>query len=307
MKPDLIIGINQLGYIPAWLASRVLLRSILIYWAMELSRLVEDEQGFATRFQVRFAHQADMVLSTGVERAKVMKEDWHLKEIPYVLPNTIVIPNKHTMGNDLRSQMENLQPNDKIVLYASSLSPQTAIPQVIESVKYWEAGIKLAIVGYGSEQFLKQMKQHIEQLNLEKKIEYLGSFLLKSDVFRLLPDADLGLVLRNHRNASDANTIYYTPSKLFEYTAFGVPVICSDNPSLLFIEHEGWGACVDPDDPKLIASKINQLIGDRESLERMGMQAKRRFDEEYCMEVQGRRLMDLFQSRGFLTKLTILE
>ena len=299
IRPDLIIGVNQAGYIPAYLASR-LIPCPLIYYAMELSRLPEGDQGFCTRFQAKFAHSADMVWSTGIERARVMQEDWHLDEIPYVLPNTLVTPKQRNAQGHLRNLMRNYQPDDKIVLYASGLSAKTAIPQLIKSVKFWRAGIKLAIIGFGPDVFLGQIRQQIEHLNLGKQIEYLGSFPSKLDVFRLLPDADLGIVLRNHRNAPDLNTVYYTPGKLLEYAAFGVPVICSDNLSLLFVEREGWGIGVDPDNPEAIAQAVNSLIQHPEQLKRMGQIASQRFTNEYCMEVQGRQLVQILQNKGLL-------
>lgn len=301
IKPDLIIGVNQMGYIPAYMASRLLPQSHLIYWAMELSRLSEGTKGFATRFQAKCACKADMVWSTGIERAKVMQEDWNLNETPYILPNTLVTPCMPAQKNQLINLMQHYEPDDRIVLYASSLSEETAVSQLIESAQYWEAGIKLVIVGHGSEPFINNMKQQIQRLNLGKKVEYLGSFALKLEVFSLFAGADLGIVMRICNDTSVLNTVYYTPSKLLEYAAFGLPVVCSDNPSLLFVENEGWGVCVNPNDPKAIASAVNQLMKNETRLKTMGIQAKSCFDKKYSMEIRGERLIAHLRSTGFLT------
>jgi len=299
IRPDIIIGVNQGGYIPAYMASRLLKHSHLIYWAMELSRISEGNRGLITRFQERFARKADMVWSTNIERARVMQADWNLDEEPYVLPNSLVTPRACESNGRLRNLSQNYQPGDYIVLYATGLAATTAVPQLIESVIYWNKGIKLVIIGFGDRSFLDKMIIQIKELNLGDRIEFLGSFP-KSEVYQLLPDADLGLVLWNHRNALDLNTILCSPGKLLEYAAHGVPVICSDNPSLTYVEKEGWGLCVDPDDPISIAAGVNRFFRDNELLVKMKILCRQRFVEEYCMEVQGQRLLREMQSRGII-------
>jgi glycosyltransferase involved in cell wall biosynthesis len=242
-----------------------------------------------------------MVWSTGVERARVMQDDWRLLELPYVLVNTLTVPRQDPSGS-LRKRMRNCRPGDQVVVYATSLGKQTAVPQLLQSVQMWRSGVKLALVGFGLEEFLNDMQQQIRDLAIQDRVEYLGAFA-KQELFNSFSDVNLGVVLRNHRHAPDLNTVYITPSKLLEYAAYGIPVLCSDNPSLRFVEREGWGLCVDPDDPVALAGAVNALTLNPTALKRMGELARKRFVEEYCMEVQGQRLIEALQTRNLLPRL----
>jgi glycosyltransferase involved in cell wall biosynthesis len=300
LRPDLIIGYEQVGFSLAFLAARLLMTPKLIYYAPELSRLAEGERGLATRFQQRYARAADLVISTGPERAEIMRRDWGLRELPYVLPNTLVRPKPSQSEHRLRRRMRNYEEGDLVVFYPSSLSDETAVIELLRSVPMWGRGIKLALCGYGEERFIEEIHSVISQLGIGRQAEYLGCISQKEELFELLPGADLGLVFRNHRRSHSASVIYYTPGKLLEYAASGVPVLCSDNPSLLYVNDEGWGRVVDCNDPASIADGVNRLAADRAALRKMGDTAKRRFDEEYCMEVQGRRLIGHLADRGII-------
>jgi glycosyltransferase involved in cell wall biosynthesis len=299
IAPYLVVGVNPGGFIPAWLTSIMIRKVKLVYWPMELSRLSEGVKGFSTRFQTRFARHAEMVWSTGVERAQVMQSDWMLQDQPYVLPNTLT-QRPQLKDDGFLARVNHLQPDDLIVLYASSLSPLTAVPELIDSVRFWNQRAKLVIAGYGSDAFINEMKRKIKESNLQERIQYLGTFQTKDEVLSFLTHASLGFVLKMHHGENSLNLAYYTPSKLFECAAYGVPVICSDNPSLYFVEKEGWGICVDPRNPKAIADAVNSLVQDPFRLKRMSANAKQRFDEEYCMEVQGERLIHAMTAKGLL-------
>lgn len=293
LSPDIIIGVKQGGFIPAYLAS-ILLNKRLIYWAMELSRLAEGTRGLNTRFQVIFARKAEIVWSTSIERAKIMKEDWKLKEVPYVFPNTLITPPEYPKGK-LKQMMRNYSCGDKIVFYASSLSEETAVPQLINSVVNWDPGIKLVLAGFGCENFINGMLEQIRKLGIGDRVEYLGGFS-KPDLFPLLPDADLGIVIRNIKDTPYLNTKFYNPGKLFEYAAYGIPVLVSDSTTLKFVEDEGWGLQVDASDPNSIAAAVNRLFSDSLQLKEMGLVAKRQFIDKYCMEIQGQQIINQLET-----------
>jgi glycosyltransferase involved in cell wall biosynthesis len=72
--------------------------------------------------------------------------------------------------------------------------------------------------------------------------------------------AQVGLLF--YRNTC-RNNYYCAPNKLYEYMMMGLPVITCNYPGLVeFVEGQGIGICVDPEDPKAIAAAINRIAGD---------------------------------------------
>jgi glycosyltransferase involved in cell wall biosynthesis len=107
----------------------------------------------------------------------------------------------------------------------------------------------------------------------------------------LLADASIGIALRKYKGAS-LNERYADPGKLLEYAAAGVPVLCSNQESLEFVQREGWGACVDPESPAEIGAAVRRMLSDPRRLEAMGRSARKLFEERYCMERQVQPILD---------------
>lgn len=86
-----------------------------------------------------------------------------------------------------------------------------------------------------------------------------------------LASAD-ALVLPN--TANDENSRLYTsPMKLFEYMASDRPIVASDLPSLREILSEENSVLVEPDNPRLLAEGIRQLLDSSELAKRLSTQA----------------------------------
>ncbi|MBD3335219.1 MAG: glycosyltransferase [Candidatus Eisenbacteria bacterium] len=73
-----------------------------------------------------------------------------------------------------------------------------------------------------------------------------------------------------------------SPLKIFDYLACGLPVLSTRIPGLEFIEEEGVGRLVPPDDPAALVQAIRQMAADPLKLREMACRARRlavdRFD-----------------------------
>jgi len=76
----------------------------------------------------------------------------------------------------------------------------------------------------------------------------------------------------------------YSPIKLYEYMACGKPIISSQAEGLEFIEEEGIGRVIDPENTVSFKEALKDLIQDQKKIETMGERAlliaRKRFDWE---------------------------
>ena len=89
--------------------------------------------------------------------------------------------------------------------------------------------------------------------------------------------------------------LYTQPTKLFEYMAYGIPVICSNFPAWeqLLVKNR-CGISVDPADSIQIADKINWLISNPDDANRMGKRGREAFLDRYNWEIESKKLIKLY-------------
>jgi glycosyltransferase involved in cell wall biosynthesis len=87
------------------------------------------------------------------------------------------------------------------------------------------------------------------------------------------------------------------PTKLFEYMAFGLPVVCSDLVgSRPFVEQGQSGYLVTADDPVAHASAILNLLKHEEQASEMGMTGRKLIEERYNWQRVEHKLLDLYET-----------
>jgi len=110
-----------------------------------------------------------------------------------------------------------------------------------------------------------------------------------------IDDARAGLVL----NHPTLNYVDAYSTKMFEYMARGLPVVCSNFP--LWAEIVGGAECgiaVDPRSPAAIADAIRTLNEDPALARRLGENGKRAIAERYNWEAELHKLEALYRKVG---------
>jgi glycosyltransferase involved in cell wall biosynthesis len=83
---------------------------------------------------------------------------------------------------------------------------------------------------------------------------------------------------------------------MFEYMSAGLPVIASNFPLWKeIVEGNKCGICVDPMDPKAIASAIQWMIDHPEEAEEMGKNGRRAVETKYNWANESKKLVGLYQ------------
>lgn len=85
-------------------------------------------------------------------------------------------------------------------------------------------------------------------------------------------------------------------TKIFEYMAFGIPVLCADFPNLReIVEGAECGICVDPDNLSAAAEAVRYLWNNPEKAERMGKNGREAVRRKYNWDTQADKLLRLYQ------------
>lgn len=273
---DVFVGVNPPGFLAAHLARTVQRRRArLVYYALELN-LPEDGGPWSASvaYQMRFARQADVVVATGPERAALMRTRLRLGALPYVLENSPIAGSVSAQSPLRRLVGGNGCHARFLAVYAGAMNQENAIQEMLEAATLWRSDTALVLLG--ATPLTSDLATRLDRS--PARIVHLGAIQGgRYELLRHLAGADLGIALYKHRGAA-ANMVYRTPNKIFDYLACGLPAVCSNNPSLVFTEREGWAVVVDADQPPAIAGAVDRVI---DNLETMKAVARRRFDEQH--------------------------
>ena len=171
-------------------------------------------------------------------------------------------------------------------------------------------------------QFLLQIMRQVRRTHPQVQLTALGPFQTRPEeaAFRAglrdydlmetvhcrterLPYDELGAFIGGHRiglipGQRSASTLApFSPTKLFEYLACGLPVVASSLPSIRGFRQGGeWGLLADPDDPGDHARAITRLLDDPSEAEWMGRAGRRMVESACNWERESRKLLSLYDS-----------
>jgi glycosyltransferase involved in cell wall biosynthesis len=171
------------------------------------------------------------------------------------------------------------------LIYVGSLTKLRGVESLVEALDQVKTPSELLLAGkFHSEDFKRQV------LANRSNVRYLG-WLPLDKVFDYLHEADIGM-----------NCVLPAPShdemlgtKVFDYMAARLPIITSNFsvwPEM--IEKTGCGVCVDPRDPKAIATAVDELASDPKRLASMGEIGRRLFEEEYNWSIEEENLFEVY-------------
>lgn len=164
-----------------------------------------------------------------INRAHIQKIWWNLPETPVVLPNKPYNSKieQHTIQNN--QVFENMKKEKrKVVLYLGIIAPDRNIELFAEAISQIDNEYCLYIAGKVDGTMEKQFQILMDKY---KCIQYLGNFNAPQHL-ELLDYAYIGLtpyyITKEHQFISPINIEYCAPNKIFEYSAYGIPMIGTD-------------------------------------------------------------------------------
>jgi glycosyltransferase involved in cell wall biosynthesis len=162
-------------------------------------------------------------------KVQIIAERSYLTELPFLRNNTILLENKYKELNVLATGSKENSGQIRL-LYSGTIAETYGVFDAIELAKKLNAfnpKINLTIIGYCAKMDdLMRLKAEI------KDIEYInlrgGDHLVPhSEIVATIKASHFGLILNQPNKLSDKKL----PTRLFEYTANHLPVLCINNPN----------------------------------------------------------------------------
>lgn len=211
----------------------------LVYDAHELAipengghRAWQDKAKYLfDRLAVRFA---DLIVTTSIERAEIMREHYLLAETPLVIPNFLETPvSVQNIGSPLQADRHSIS---ALYVYEGHITIERKLDLFVKAMERLPDDHHLLIVGDGPH--LGDLEQLAVEREVASRVHFTGR-VSREQVHALLPGCDVGLISYSWEGL---NNLYCSPNKIFEYAAAGLPVVSSSQPPLrAMIETFGVG------------------------------------------------------------------
>ncbi len=225
-------------------------------------------------------------------------EDFYAHKVSGIITATPFIAKRFKQINEdveninnfpLLEEFKNIerQPSkENFACYVGGISSIRGIFEMVRAMEYVDG--KLLLAGAFADPKEREIAQSLP--GWDKVIE-LG-FCDRKKINEIFASSMVGLVvLHPIENYIDA-----LPVKLFEYMAAGLPVIASNFPLWReIIDSAKCGICVNPLDPKQIASAVNLLFKDPEQALRLGNAGKIATISDYNWVLEEKKLVDFYR------------
>jgi glycosyltransferase involved in cell wall biosynthesis len=150
-------------------------------------------------------------------------------------------------------------PRDSPILtlvYHGTMAPRLGIDTLIHAVEILrgrEPSVQATLVGDGDD--AARLEKLIADRGLSDVVHFSRGFVPVDALLPILLDADIGVVPAG----LDAFTNTMLPSKLLEYVALGIPVVCADLPAVRRYFTDDQITFFAPSDPEALAAAVSEL------------------------------------------------
>lgn len=237
------------------LGRRLLQRRFVLH-ALELY----DKDWIYRRLMKIYVKNAAAVVISEACRAAIFRAWYGLNKTPFVLPNK---PACHPRNLRLavedvnaRNLLSSLGSNDKIVLYQGGIYPARQLDYVADAVQSMGDDWRFLVMGPAHADYLAALKKcnarliHIPNIIAPKHLQ-------------ITSHAYIGILSYSHVSL---NNVFCAPNKIWEYSGFGLPMLCNDLPPLqMSVGATGAGLCIDIEDSREIATALKKIDNHYES------------------------------------------
>ena len=182
-----------------------------------------------------------------------------------------------------------------LVLYLGGMERNRGAGLMLEALAQVAAQLpaaRLRLVGHFAPPGLEdEMRAEAARRGIAQAVEFVGRVPF-ARVGEHLAAARVGWVTWGAAAKNRKNI----PTKLFEYMAYGLPVVCSDLPSTRPFVPPEVGLLAGADDAAGHAAALLRLLGDGAAAEAMGAAGRRRVAGEWNWEAMEARLLGLYEA-----------
>lgn len=189
---------------------------------------------------------AQEVIVPEYNRACILRVWFNLNKTPTVIPNK---PLNHPRERCIPNSYSSLLEGKKVVLYQGYINRSRNLDMICEAVKDIP-GYCIVLMGKGDESYIQELKDKYPQI-------IHISFIAPPEHLYVTSWAHIAIVKYDYVYL---NAIFCAPNKTWEYTGFGIPVLCHDIPGLQYtIGQYMAGVCTDLDNAECCKAAIDEI------------------------------------------------
>lgn len=191
-------------------------------------------------------------------------------------------------GDQLREYLQ-VPPTTRIALFQGYFAYGRSLDRIVRAARFVDEGCVIVLMGKGPEQ--PAIERMIEEEHVGDRVKTVP-FIPYDRLLTWTASADIGLCIFS--SGDSVNIASALPNKLWEYIMAGLPVLTTHSGIGAVLAHYGIGTTIDSLEPRAIALAINGMLADRQSLERMHLNALEACQRELCWEVEQQRLIETY-------------
>lgn len=197
--------------------------------------------------------------------------------------------NNYPLKKDIPDEVKFENRNAYDICYIGGITKKRGLEEVLIALESLESNIKINLAG----NFLdKKFEDKLKNLDTWNNVNFYG-YVGRDEIRTILSRSSIGIVTL-HPTKTYIDSL---PVKMFEYMAYGMPVIASDFPLWRkIIKKYDCGILVNPESPKEIAHAINHLTANKELAIKMGKNARKAILEEYNWQVEEDKLINFYRT-----------
>lgn len=209
-----------------------------------------------------------------------------IERLSKINPNTVMVTN-YPIVDFKDNNVSRNQTN--AICFAGGISTQWCHEKIVKALENIE-DIKYILAGTGTEEYMNLLKS----LPGWKKVNYVGK-VPHEQVEDIYSRSIAGIALNYSNQAKGEGTLGNT--KLFEFMAAGLPVVCSDYRLWKeIVEGNNCGICVDPNNIEEIVKAIHYILNNPDEAKKMGNNGRKAAIEKYNWGTQEKMLLDLYKN-----------
>ena len=197
-----------------------------------------------------------------------MKMWWKLDELPVVIPNKPYgeLPSRNSApSSDAAARGIEAIAGRKALLYQGLLTPERDLRPIAEAVR--EVGdIDFVVMGDDPLSSIDELR------TLNERVIHIP-YIRPPDHLEVTSHAYIGVASYVQ---DSLNTMFCAPNKVYEYGAFGIPMLCNRAPGLrMGVGEAGAAECVDDSSADSIRTGLQKIVAD---YDRYSAAARRFYD-----------------------------